>query len=209
MRRKIRVPYWLAILHAAHQGQCHGLPVCRGLRYGSVSKPFATPVTPICVMSSLTARPERSAYCMNAWRCGRPPKPEDRDLGEYAYSPLSGNPLCCLASLLGFACCLRLRFRRSFLLCIPESLHSLRLLLALSGSELATRFLGRLSSSRRAGNGSSQRILRRPTPALRRSLKHLDRSVQLVSFCNQKSKDLFCRHRENLSTHSLADSSDL
>ena len=34
-------------------------------------------------------------------------------------------------------------------------------------------------------------------------LEELQWLVQLVSFCNQKSKNLFCRHRKNLSTHSF------
>ena len=108
--------------------------------------------------------------------------------------------LCCFGRFLEFVRCFRLGLRRCLFLRSPESLHSLGLLFALSGRELAAWFLRRLSTFRRAGNGSGQWILRRPSPALSRPFKRLDGSVQLVSFRNQKSKNLFCRHRKNRNT---------
>jgi len=119
--------------------------------------------------------------------------------------PLAGGPLCCPGRLLGFAGGPRLGLHRSLFLRSPESLHSLRLLFALSGCEFAT-FLLSLWLGVFGNYLAPQRCRERPavrwrsSPALGRSLKSFYGPVQLVSFCNQKSKDLFCRHRKNLIT---------
>jgi hypothetical protein len=77
----------------------------------------------------------------------------------------------------------------------PVFLHTRRLRFARDGGHplaAAARDIGY--------GGDSAGILRRSTPALRWSLKSFDGSTQLVSFSNQKSHYLFCRHRENRNT---------
>ena len=63
------------------------------------------------------------------------------------------------------------------------------------GSEFAPPFFRRLSGLWGCGRGNGQLILRRSSSAPDWSLKGFNRSVQFVSFRNQKSKNLFCRHR--------------
>ena len=109
-------------------------------------------------------------------------------------------PLRCFGLLPGSPRRGRIRLRLRLLLRGPISLHSFRLLFALRGRECTRAFLGRLSGLRSGGTSDGQRSLRWSSSARGRSLKSFNRSIQLVSFCNQKYKNLFCRHRRNLNS---------
>jgi hypothetical protein len=104
----------------------------------------------------------------------------------------SNGPLCCFGSLLRLAFTLRLRLRFRLLLRGPPLAHPFGGGFPLRGRELAIPLLRRCGAG--GGRGQGCRILRWPTSSLHWSLKSFDGSVQLVSFCNQKSYDLFGRH---------------
>src|ERR1700733_3993318 len=97
--------------------------------------------------------------------------------------------------------CLRLGLLRNLVLRGPVSLHSLRLLFALSGSEFAAFLFRRLRwLDSDAWRCTIQGIIRRSSPALGRPLKNLDSVVQLVSF-PQSKEQRFVRSASSESYH--------